>query len=43
MAAYSSIFDWRNPWTEEPGYGLWSKGSQTVGHNWTDLALQCND
>ena len=25
------------PWTEEPG-GLQSMGSQTVGHNWSDLA-----
>ena len=29
----SSIFDWRTPWTEEPG-GLHSMDSQRVGHNW---------
>ena len=27
---------WESPWTEEPG-GLQSKGSQRVGHNWSDL------
>ena len=27
MATYSSILDWRIPWTEEPGE-LQSKGSQ---------------
>ena len=27
MATYSSILDWRIPWTEEPG-GLQSRGSQ---------------
>ena len=32
MATHSSIFAWRTPWTEEPG-GLWSIGSQTVGHD----------
>ena len=32
MATHSSILAWRNPWTEEPG-GLWSIGSQRVGHN----------
>ena len=31
MATHSSILAWRNPWTEEPG-GLWSLGSQRVGH-----------
>ena len=28
---------WRIPWTEEPG-GLQSKGSQRVGHYWSDLS-----
>ena len=32
MAMHSSILAWRNPWTEEPG-GLWSLGSQRVGHD----------
>ena len=32
MATHSSIFAWRIPWPEEPG-GLWSTGSQRVGHN----------
>ena len=32
MATHSSIFAWRTPGTEEPG-GLWSIGSQTVGHD----------
>ena len=37
MATHSSILTWRIPWTEEPG-GLWSMGSQRVGHDWaTDL------
>ena len=31
-ATHSRILAWRIPWTEEPG-GLWSIGSQTVGHN----------
>ena len=31
MAIHSSILFWRIPWTEKPG-GLWSVGSQTVGH-----------
>ena len=33
MATSSSILAWRIPWTEEPG-GLWSTGSQRVGHEW---------
>ena len=33
MATHSSILAWRIPWTVEPG-GLWSMGSNTVGHNW---------
>ena len=37
MASHSSILAWRIPRTEEPG-GLQSVGSQTVGHNWSDLA-----
>ena len=32
IATPSSILAWRIPWTEEPG-GLWSAGSQRVGHN----------
>ena len=32
MVTYSSIVDWRMPWTEEPG-GLQSMGSQRVGHD----------
>ena len=36
MATHSSILAWRIPWTEEPG-GLQSRGSQRVGHDWSDL------
>ena len=32
MATYSSILDWKIPWTEEPG-GLQSVGSQRVRHD----------
>ena len=32
MTTHSSILAWEIPWTEEPG-GLWSMGSQRVGHN----------
>ena len=32
MATHSSILAWRIPWTEGPD-GLWSIGSQRVGHN----------
>ena len=32
MATHSSILAWRIPLTEEPG-GLWTMGSQRVGHN----------
>ena len=32
MATHSSILDWGIPWTEEPD-GLWSTGSQRVGHD----------
>ena len=31
-ATHSSILAQRIPWTEKPG-GLWSTGSQRVGHN----------
>ena len=31
-ATHSSVLAWRIPWTEEPG-GLWSIGSQRVGHD----------
>ena len=33
----SSILTWRIPWTEEPG-GLQATWSQSVGHDWRDLA-----
>ena len=32
MATHASILAWEIPWTEEPG-GLWSIGSQRVGHD----------
>ena len=32
MATHSSIPAWLISWTEEPG-GLWSMGSQRVGHD----------
>ena len=32
MATLFSVLAWRIPWTEEPG-GLWSIGSQRVGHD----------
>ena len=35
-ASHSSIPAWRIPWMEKHG-GLQSSGSQTVGHNWSDL------
>ena len=31
VATHSSTVTWRIPWREEPG-GLWSMGSQRVGH-----------
>ena len=31
--SHSNILAWRFPWTEESG-GLWSIGSQRVGHDW---------
>ena len=37
MATRSSILAWRIPWTDEPGR-LQSRGSRTVGLNWSDLA-----
>ena len=42
MAAHSSIHAWRIPWTEEPS-GLWSIGSQSVGHDWLDLPCTHRD
>ena len=33
MVIHPSILAWRIPWTEEAG-GLWSVGSQSVGHDW---------
>ena len=38
MAAHFSILVWRLLWTEEPR-GLWSIGSQRVGHGGSSLAL----
>ena len=38
MAALSSIFALRIPWTEEPGR-IQSMGSQRVRHNWTNNTL----
>ena len=35
MTTHFSTPAWRIPWTQEPG-GLWSIGSQRVGHNWSD-------
>ena len=32
MATHSSILDWKNPWTEEPG-GLQFMGLQRVEHD----------
>ena len=37
MATNSSLVAWRIPWTEEPD-GLQSIESQTVKHDWSDLA-----
>ena len=34
MTTRSGILAWRIPWIEKPG-GLWSMGSQRVGHDWT--------
>ena len=31
-----SILAWRIPWTEKTG-GLWSTGSQRVGHDWAQI------
>ena len=42
MATQSNILAWRVPWTEEPG-GLWSRGSQRVGHDWSDLVHTMTD
>ena len=45
MATHSSILAWRMPWAEELG-GLQSRGSQRVGHDWSDLAhvhMACRD
>ena len=39
METHCSILAWRIPWTGEPG-GLWSIGSQRVGHNWSSLACR---
>ena len=37
MATRTNIFAWRISWTEEPDR-LETIGSQTVGHDWGDLA-----
>ena len=37
MATHLNILAWKIPWTEEPG-GLWSIGSQRVGHAQRNLA-----
>ena len=37
MTTHSSILAWRILRTEEPG-GIQSKGSQRVGHDWSNLA-----
>ena len=37
MATHSSIHAWKIPWTGEPGR-LQSMGSQSIGHNCSDLA-----
>ena len=39
MATHSSVLAWRILWTEEPG-GLWSMGSQRVGHDWATNTLK---
>ena len=36
MATYSSVLDWRIPWTEEPA-GLQSMESQRVEHDWAHV------
>ena len=33
MATHSRILTWRSPWKEVPS-GLWSMGSQRIGHEW---------
>ena len=38
MATHSSILAWRIPWTEKPG-SLQPKGSQKVGHDWSDMHM----
>ena len=39
MATHSTTLAWRIPWTEEPG-GLWSMGSQRIGHDLVTKQLQ---
>ena len=41
MAIHSSVLAWRIPGTGEPG-GLPSLGSHRVGHDWSDLAVNCS-
>ena len=38
MATYFSSFDWRIPWTEEPGR-LQSMGSQRAEHGWVTFTF----
>ena len=38
MATHSGILAWSIPWTVEPGR-LQSIGSQTVGHDWSNLGI----
>ena len=40
MATHSSVLAWRIPGTGEPR-GLPSMGSHRVGHDWIDLAQEC--
>ena len=42
MATHFSILAWRIPWTEEPGR-LHSIGLQRIGHDWSDLELDCEE
>ena len=37
MVTHSSTLAWRTLWTDEAG-GLWSTGSQRVGHDWSSWA-----
>ena len=39
MSTLSSILAWETLWTEEPG-GLWSIGSQRIGHDYSNWRRQ---